>query len=105
MRIPLLALAATLAAAPFAPEAGAKTFRFATTSDAATLDPHANNAFFTYLITGQIYEPLIDRGDDLKITPGLALRWEQVGGTFRRAPCTPRGTSHSSTPFGRRGTA
>ncbi|TQF77937.1 ABC transporter substrate-binding protein [Elioraea sp. Yellowstone] len=78
MRFPMAVLAATLAFASVAADTDAKAFRFATTSDAATLDPHANNAFFTYLITGQIYEPLVDRGDDLKVMPGLALRWERV---------------------------
>jgi peptide/nickel transport system substrate-binding protein len=73
-----LLLAAT--ALPSLP-AAAKTFRMATTSDAATLDPHANNAFSTYLITGQIYESLIRRGPDLKLEPELALRWEQVDPT------------------------
>jgi len=67
---------AILLAGTAAPEA--KQFRFATTSDAVTLDPHANNAFTTYLITGQIYESLIHRNDALKLEPALALRWEQV---------------------------
>ena len=56
----------------------AKVFRFATSTDAATLDPHATNALFTYLIVSQVYEPLTHRGDDLTLHPGLAVRWEQV---------------------------
>ena len=55
-----------------------RTMRVATSVDAATLDPHASNALFSYLIVGQIYEPLTHRGDDLRVHPGLALRWEQV---------------------------
>jgi peptide/nickel transport system substrate-binding protein len=74
MRFIPLAAALLLAAAPL----HAKTFRMATTSDASTLDPHANNAFSTYLITGQIYESLTRRAPDLKVEPELALRWEQV---------------------------
>ena len=31
----------------------AKVFRFATSTDAATLDPHATNALFTYLIVSR----------------------------------------------------
>ena len=57
--------------------AQAKPFRLATTSDAATLDPHANNAFINVLLLQQIYEPLICRDDDLKLEPCLAARWEQ----------------------------
>jgi hypothetical protein len=41
MRIPPLALAATLALASVAADADARIFRFATTSNTATLDPHA----------------------------------------------------------------
>ena len=55
-----------------------RTFRLATSSDAATLDPHATNALFTYLVVSQIYEPLVNRGDDLRVQPGLASAWEQV---------------------------
>jgi peptide/nickel transport system substrate-binding protein len=55
-----------------------RTVRVATSVDAATLDPHASNALFTYLIVGQLYEPLTHRGDDLRVLPGLAVRWEQV---------------------------
>jgi peptide/nickel transport system substrate-binding protein len=68
----LLGPGATLAQTP------AKVFRFATSTDAATLDPHATNALFTYLIVSQVYEPLTHRGDDLKLHPGLAVSWEQV---------------------------
>jgi len=74
MRILPLALAAAMLAAP----AGAKTFRMATTADASTLDPHSNNAFSTYLITGQVYESLTRRTPDLKVEPELALSWTQV---------------------------
>lgn len=74
MRLLPLALAAAMLAAP----AWAKTFRMATTSDAATLDPHANNAFSTYLVTGQIYEGLTRRDPALKVAPDLAVSWQQV---------------------------
>jgi peptide/nickel transport system substrate-binding protein len=56
----------------------ARVFRMATSVDAATLDPHATNALFTFLVVHQVYEGLTHRGDDLKVQPGLASRWEQV---------------------------
>jgi peptide/nickel transport system substrate-binding protein len=74
MRLLPLALAAAMLALP----ATAKTFRMATTSDAATLDPHANNAFSTYLITGQVYESLTRRTPELKVEPELAVSWQQL---------------------------
>lgn len=71
-----LALAVTLPAAAQSPPQ--RVFRMATSVDAATLDPHATNALFTYLVVSQIYESLTHRGDDLRVHPGLATRWEQV---------------------------
>jgi peptide/nickel transport system substrate-binding protein len=55
-----------------------RVLRMATSVDAATLDPHATNALFTFLVVHQVYEGLTWRGDDLKVHPGLATRWEQV---------------------------
>jgi peptide/nickel transport system substrate-binding protein len=57
---------------------GGRVFRMATSTDAATLDPHATNALFTFLVVAQVYEPLTHRGDDMRVYPGLAERWEQV---------------------------
>ncbi|UFN46822.1 ABC transporter substrate-binding protein [Roseomonas sp. OT10] len=74
----LALLAGTAAAQAPASAPVGKVFRLATSSDAATLDPHATNALFTYLVVGQIYEPLVNRGDDLKVEPGLATAWRQV---------------------------
>jgi len=55
-----------------------RVLRMATSVDAATLDPHATNALFTFLVVHQVYEGLTWRGDDLRVHPGLATRWEQV---------------------------
>jgi peptide/nickel transport system substrate-binding protein len=70
----LLALGGT-ASAQQAPN---RVLRMATSVDAATLDPHATNALFTFLVVHQVYEGLTWRGDDLKVQAGLATRWEQV---------------------------
>ena len=72
------AAVATGLSAPALGQAPQRLFRAATSVDAATLDPHANNAIFTYLVVSQVYEPLTVRGDDLKVHPGLATAWEQV---------------------------
>jgi peptide/nickel transport system substrate-binding protein len=55
-----------------------RVLRMATSVDAATLDPHATNALFTFLVVHQVYEGLTWRGDDLRVHPGLAVSWEQV---------------------------
>ena len=49
-----------------------RVFRMATSVDAATLDPHATNALFTFLVVHQVYEGLTHRGDDLKVQASLA---------------------------------
>jgi len=63
---------------------GNHVFRMATSTDAATLDPHANNALFTFLVVAQVDEPLTHRSDDMRINPGLAERLEQVESTRYR---------------------
>jgi peptide/nickel transport system substrate-binding protein len=92
-------LALTLATAMLATPAAAKTFRMAVTSDAATLDPHANNAFTTYLITGQVYESLTRRTPDLKVADELAVRWEQVEPTRWRFTLRPNVRFHNGNSF------
>ena len=96
----LCATVATLACLVFtiAP-VSAKTFRLATTSDAATLDPHANNAFINVLVLQQIYEPLICRDDDLKLQPCLAMRWEQPEATRWRFHLRPGVRFHNGSAF------
>jgi peptide/nickel transport system substrate-binding protein len=84
-----LLTAALLAAAPALAQSPPRVLRMATSVDAATLDPHATNALFTYLVVQQIYEPLTHRGDDLRIQPGLALSWQQVEPTRWRFQLRP----------------
>jgi peptide/nickel transport system substrate-binding protein len=72
------AAAGLLAGAAEAQPAPNRVLRMATSVDAATLDPHSTNALFTFLVVHQVYEGLTWRGDDLKVHPGLATRWEQV---------------------------
>jgi len=88
-----------LALADATPAASAKPFRFATTSDAATLDPHASNAATTYFLLAQIYEGLIHRNDRLALEPGLALRWEQVTPTRWRFWLREGVTFHNGNAF------
>lgn len=57
--------------------AEAKTFRYSFLNDAASLDPHALAETFTLSFLGQLYEPLVDRGPNLELVPGLATSWEQ----------------------------
>lgn len=66
---------ALLAVAALDPPAEARTLRWARSIDATTLDPHAANTGPNLLLLHQIYEPLIIRQFDGKMTPALAASW------------------------------
>lgn len=65
----LSALALTVLAGTAPAQTPARVFRLATSVDAATLDPHANNALYTYLPLQQIYEPLTHRAAKQVVAP------------------------------------
>ncbi|MDX2101704.1 MAG: ABC transporter substrate-binding protein [Alphaproteobacteria bacterium] len=58
--------------------AEARTLRFASQGDIATLDPYAHTESFTSNILHHIYEPLVRRSKSLEIEPALATAWRQV---------------------------
>ncbi len=55
--------------------AEAKSLRWARAGDSLTLDPHAQNEGPTHALAHQIYEGLLQRDMEGKITPGLATQW------------------------------
>src|SRR5580704_11213769 len=71
--------AATIIAGTFlAPEASAKTLRFAFQGELKAVDPYAINESFSLSVNGSVYEGLIRRGQDMKIEPCLATSWETL---------------------------
>ena len=64
--------------APLAP-VHAQTLRWASAGDPQTMDPHSQNESMTNMMNGQVYERLTRRDRQLKIVPGLATEWQQVG--------------------------
>ena len=72
---PAIALAGALAFAA----ADAQTLRWASAGDPQTMDPHSQNESMTNMMNGQVYERLTSRDRQLKIVPGLATEWQQVG--------------------------
>jgi len=60
------------------PEAMAKPFVWARSSDALTLDPHAVNEGTTHALNHHIYEPLIIRSRTGHLEPALAKSWTQT---------------------------
>ena len=57
--------------------AEAKTLRYASQDDPQTLDPHSSNLLATNRVVAQVYEGLVARDKNFKLTPALALSWTQ----------------------------
>src|SRR6478735_2105785 len=73
-------LLSLLLGAALAGPAAAKDLTIALSSNVNTLDPFKSTTVGTDLsVAAHIYTPLVDRGPDLKLRPGLATKWEAVG--------------------------
>ncbi len=58
--------------------ANAETFRWASTTDPQTMDPHAVNAAPVTSFLNNVYEGLVRRDKDMTIEPSLAVSWEPL---------------------------
>lgn len=58
--------------------ASAADFRWASTTDPQTMDPHAVNAAPVLSFLNNVYEGLVRRGQDMSIEPSLAVSWEPL---------------------------
>ena len=96
-----LALAAVLACSIVAAvvPAHAETFKFANQGDAISMDPHSLNESVQLSFTGNIYEPLVARGKNLELVPGLATDWKPTSPTVWRFNLRKGVTFHDGTPF------
>lgn len=75
-----LAASTILVAASMTLAAGAETFRWASTTDPQTMDPHAANVAPVTSFLNNIYEGLVRRNADMAIEPSLATAWEPLTG-------------------------
>ncbi|RTZ41546.1 ABC transporter substrate-binding protein [Candidimonas sp. SYP-B2681] len=93
-------LAAALATALAVPVMGqAKTLRWASQGDILTLDPHAQNEGLTIAASSYVYDTLVAYDKDFKLSPGLALSWEQSAPTTWRFTLREGVKFHDGTPF------
>jgi peptide/nickel transport system substrate-binding protein len=92
-----VALAATLALP--APDADAKTLRWAGRGDMQTTDPHSQNENLTNNINQLVYEFLLVRDKKLGLIPSLAESWTQVNPTTWRFKLRTGVKFHDGTPF------
>ncbi|TDL86081.1 ABC transporter substrate-binding protein [Meridianimarinicoccus aquatilis] len=63
----------------------ASEFRWASTTDPQTMDPHAVNSTPVLSFLNNVYEGLVRRGKDMTLEPSLATSWEPLenGGGWR----------------------
>ncbi len=92
-----LALSVPFAAAPA--DAQGKVFRWANDGDANSLDPYALNESFRLGFLLNIYEPLIRRDKNLKLEPGLAVKWGLVNPTTWFFDLRQGVKFHDGSPF------
>ena len=78
---------------------GAKEFRWASTTDPQTLDPHAVNSAPVLGFLNNVYEGLVRRGRDMKIEGALAERWEPLGDDGWRFHLRRGVTFHDGSAF------
>ena len=62
-----------------ATSAQAAEFKWASTTDPQTMDPHAVNSAPVLGFLNNVYEGLVRRDKDMQVEPALAVSWEPVG--------------------------
>ncbi len=91
--VPLLVAGATVSTAQ------AETFRWASSTDPQTMDPHAVNSAPVLGFLNNVYEGLVRRGKNMAIEPALATSWEPLGDTGWRFKLRAGVTFHDGAAF------
>ena len=73
--------------------------RIASAFDAQTMDPHAIALLYHSRVSTQLYEGLVNRNEQYKLEPALALSWQMVSPTAWRFSLRPGVLFHDGTPF------
>ena len=79
--------------------AGAVTLRIGNQGDALSMDPHSLSESLQISVNENVYEPLVTRGRDYKLTPALATDWKQTAPTVWRFNLRKGVQFHDGTPF------
>src|SRR5450631_2565931 len=77
----------------------AVTLRVSDLGDVQSMDPHSLNESLQLSFTGNVYEPLIERGKDMSLTPALATKWAQQSPTVWRFDLRQGVKFHDGTAF------
>jgi peptide/nickel transport system substrate-binding protein len=79
--------------------AGAVTLKIANQGDANSMDPHALNESLQLTVNENVYEPLVSRDRNYKLTPALATSWKQTSPTVWHFELRKGVQFHDGTPF------
>jgi peptide/nickel transport system substrate-binding protein len=79
--------------------AHAVTLRIASAFDPQTMDPHALALLYHTRVSVQIYESLVNRDEQFRLEPSLALSWQATGPLAWRFKLRPGVVFHDGTPF------
>ena len=77
----------------------AGNLRIASAFDPQTMDPHALALLYHTRVSVQIYEGLVNRDEQFKLEPSLALSWQATTPTTWRFRLRPGVLFHDGTPF------
>ena len=79
--------------------ADAKTFTWASSLDALSMDPYSTNNTFTNHFMSNIYEALVRFNEKVQIEPALAESWQSVSPTVWRFKLRRNVKFHNGEPF------
>ncbi|MCU0926181.1 MAG: ABC transporter substrate-binding protein [Hydrogenophaga sp.] len=79
--------------------ASAQTVRIGNQGDALSMDPHSLNETTQLSVVGNVYEPLVGRDQNLRLTPRLATSWKQITPNVWRFELRKGVTFHDGKPF------
>ena len=77
----------------------AASLRIASAFDPQTMDPHALALLYHTRVSVQLYEALVNRDEQFRLEPSLALSWQATGPTTWRFKLRPGVLFHDGTPF------
>jgi peptide/nickel transport system substrate-binding protein len=79
--------------------AGPHVLRIASAFDPQSMDPHAVALLYHTRVAFQIHDSLVNRDEQFRLEPALALSWQATGPTTWRFKLRPGVSFHDGAPF------
>jgi len=95
----MIFLLAAVLVVGFGQTVAAKTFKYSTSGDILTMDPHSQNEGPNNAMKNNVFECLVHRKYDLSLEPSLAERWELTNPTTWRFYLRKGVKFHDGKPF------